>query len=309
MVLLARGWEVATQDVKHALLGIGYGHAYLTVQDISPGNEYGNFHSLFVTIFAEAGIVAGLFVAWLFVHVLLRAGPYWPLIAAFIAFREEVVTRRTKFLLNKARDRAHVLVGLAIAVGNIDEVIGLRLGLIPLTSPIGEFEPGDTVALSPDVSGPATAYSGDIESADGMVEPADTNIPIIELKEDQRPAFEAEAVLGYGRDHAKHQGGVSVGYRHLQTIEVGDELDDYEERDPLIVRGVIEEDGELIPAEEFGNDLTNRYPDREVEVHDVEDAFVFHVETDGSFPVDDLVTAAVTSVHDRADELEQAVQL
>jgi len=41
----------------------------------------------------------------------------------FIAFREHVITRRTKFLLNKARDRAHILVGLAIAVANIDEVI------------------------------------------------------------------------------------------------------------------------------------------------------------------------------------------
>jgi len=47
------------------------------------------------------------------------------LLAAFIAFREEVVSRRTKFLLTKARDRAHVLVGLAIAVANIDEVIKL----------------------------------------------------------------------------------------------------------------------------------------------------------------------------------------
>ncbi|RUY32703.1 DNA gyrase subunit A, partial [Mesorhizobium sp. M7A.F.Ca.US.001.04.1.1] len=37
----------------------------------------------------------------------------------------EVITRRTKFLLRKARDRAHVLVGLAIAVANIDEVIKL----------------------------------------------------------------------------------------------------------------------------------------------------------------------------------------
>jgi DNA gyrase subunit A len=44
---------------------------------------------------------------------------------AFVAFREEVVSRRTKFLLGKARDRAHVLVGLAIAVANIDEVIKL----------------------------------------------------------------------------------------------------------------------------------------------------------------------------------------
>ncbi|KIZ39269.1 MULTISPECIES: DNA gyrase subunit A [Rhodopseudomonas] len=45
------------------------------------------------------------------------------LLTVFIAFREQVVTRRTKFLLNKARDRAHILVGLAIAVANIDEVI------------------------------------------------------------------------------------------------------------------------------------------------------------------------------------------
>jgi DNA gyrase subunit A len=46
-----------------------------------------------------------------------------PMLDAFIAFREEVVVRRTKFDLNKARDRGHVLVGLAIAVVNIDEVI------------------------------------------------------------------------------------------------------------------------------------------------------------------------------------------
>ncbi|WP_445505140.1 DNA gyrase subunit A [Microvirga sp. G4-2] len=47
------------------------------------------------------------------------------LIGAFVDFREEVVSRRTKFLLNKARERAHVLCGLAIAVANIDEVIRL----------------------------------------------------------------------------------------------------------------------------------------------------------------------------------------
>ena len=47
------------------------------------------------------------------------------LLQAFVTFREEVVTRRTKFALAKARDRAHVLVGLAIAVANIDEVIRL----------------------------------------------------------------------------------------------------------------------------------------------------------------------------------------
>ncbi|MSO64595.1 MAG: DNA gyrase subunit A [Alphaproteobacteria bacterium] len=47
------------------------------------------------------------------------------LIAAFVDFREEVITRRTKYELSKARERAQVLVGLAIAVANIDEVIAI----------------------------------------------------------------------------------------------------------------------------------------------------------------------------------------
>ena len=44
---------------------------------------------------------------------------------AFIDFRKEVIKRRTTFLLNKARTRAHLLIGLAIAVANIDEIIAL----------------------------------------------------------------------------------------------------------------------------------------------------------------------------------------
>ena len=47
------------------------------------------------------------------------------ILEAFVEFREEVIRRRTEFELGKARDRAHVLVGLAIAVESIDEVIAL----------------------------------------------------------------------------------------------------------------------------------------------------------------------------------------
>lgn len=49
-------------------------------------------------------------------------------IAAFVKFREVIITRRTIFLLNKARDRAHILLGLRIAVSNIDEVIRIIRG-------------------------------------------------------------------------------------------------------------------------------------------------------------------------------------
>jgi DNA gyrase subunit A len=47
------------------------------------------------------------------------------MLKAFVAFREDVVSRRTKYQLRRARERAHILVGLAIAVANIDEVIQL----------------------------------------------------------------------------------------------------------------------------------------------------------------------------------------
>jgi DNA gyrase subunit A len=46
-------------------------------------------------------------------------------LSAFITFREEVILRRARFELNKARDRGHILVGLVIAVANIDAVIAL----------------------------------------------------------------------------------------------------------------------------------------------------------------------------------------
>ena len=47
------------------------------------------------------------------------------IVAAFLKFREEVITRRTAHELRKARDRAHVLVGLAVAVANLDQIIAL----------------------------------------------------------------------------------------------------------------------------------------------------------------------------------------
>ncbi|WP_028640188.1 DNA gyrase subunit A [Novosphingobium acidiphilum] len=50
------------------------------------------------------------------------------IIESFVRFREEVITRRTKFELMKARDRAHILLGLVIAVTNLDEVVKIIRG-------------------------------------------------------------------------------------------------------------------------------------------------------------------------------------
>ncbi|MBW3559499.1 MAG: DNA gyrase subunit A [Proteobacteria bacterium] len=73
------------------------------------------------------------------------------LLDLFLEFREEVVVRRTRFELTRARDRGHVLVGLAIAVVNIDEVIAIirsskdpteaRERLMARDWPVGDMDP------------------------------------------------------------------------------------------------------------------------------------------------------------------------
>ena len=189
-----------------------------------------------------------------------------------------------------------------------DEQLALRLGLVPLTTP-NDYRPDDTVTLAIDVEGPGTAYSGDLVSSDEQVQPAEENVPIIDLKEDQRLELEADAELGYGKDHAKHQGGVAVGYRHLQRVEVVGEKNEFEDDEPEVIRGVIEDDGELVDTATFDNDLSERYPGKELEITDVPNAFVFDVETDGSMSIDELVLEAAGSLETRAEELESAVQL
>ncbi|USU12649.1 DNA gyrase subunit A [Sphingomonadaceae bacterium OTU29THOMA1] len=73
------------------------------------------------------------------------------IIQSFVQFREQVITRRSKFELNKARDRAHILLGLVIAVTNLDEVVRIirgsgspaeaRAALLAREWPIAEIAP------------------------------------------------------------------------------------------------------------------------------------------------------------------------
>src|SRR3546814_16048703 len=73
------------------------------------------------------------------------------ILSAFIAFREEVITRRCKYELAKARERAHILLGLVVAVSNLDEVVRIirgapnpaaaREALLAREWPMGEIAP------------------------------------------------------------------------------------------------------------------------------------------------------------------------
>ena len=99
------------------------------------------------------------------------------MLRAFLDFREEVVTRRTKHLLTKARDNAHIQVGLAIAVANIDEVIRL-------------------IRTSPDS---ATARTALME----RMWPARDMAPLITLIADPRHALDADGAIRLSEAQAR----------------------------------------------------------------------------------------------------------
>ncbi|WP_371311895.1 DNA gyrase subunit A [Pseudovibrio flavus] len=99
------------------------------------------------------------------------------MLRAFIAFREEVVNRRTRYLLGKARDRAHILVGLAVAVSNIDEVIQL-------------------IRTAPD---PATARARLMERN----WPAEDILPLLQLIDDPRYAVQEDGTFKLSEEQAR----------------------------------------------------------------------------------------------------------
>ena len=120
-------------------------------------------------------------------------------LSSFIEFREEVVTRRTKFDLAKARDRAHILVGLAIAVANIDEVVAL-------------------IRRAPD---PATAKAQLMERD----WPAKDLAPLVALVADPRHMMTENGTLKLSEEQAKAI--LDLRLQRLTALgrdEIGDEL-------------------------------------------------------------------------------------
>ena len=86
LALIERGLSEGSQSLSRVAVGLGFGNSYLVLQDVFPGVRYGNFHSLYVTMFAEAGVFALLLILLLVGGPLVAGGPWRPLVAGAAAF-------------------------------------------------------------------------------------------------------------------------------------------------------------------------------------------------------------------------------
>ncbi len=85
-MLMRRGVEEATRNVPRTLFGFGYGTSYRTLADVMPGTKYGNYHSLYVQLWAESGIFALLLLVAILAGSLRRAGPLTGMVCAMAVY-------------------------------------------------------------------------------------------------------------------------------------------------------------------------------------------------------------------------------
>ncbi|MGP8320638.1 MAG: DNA-directed RNA polymerase subunit D [Methanosarcinaceae archaeon] len=198
-----------------------------------------------------------------------------------------------------------------------DEQLALRFGLVPLTSDIDDFIPLNEcscedicpacqVSLTLSVEGPKMVYSGDLVSSDPKVQPADTNIPIVELKEGHKVVIEAIAHMGYGKEHAKWQAGVACGYKNMPIIEINgcDNCGVCADKCP---RGIIyiESTGAMVSKEDLLKcSLCKLCEDAcdigSISVKENENSFIFYSESDGSYTSRELILNAGNVIKDKA---------
>ena len=173
------------------------------------------------------------------------------MIAAFVAFREEVVTRRTRFDLAKARDRGHTLVGLAVAVANIDDVIAL-------------------IRAAPD----ATTAREQLMARDW---PAQEVAPLVLLIADPRHVMRADGTIRLSEEQAKAildlrlQRLTALGRDEIgdEVKKLGDAIKDYLEilRSRSRVLQIVRTELEEIRTE-FAVPRRTELVDAEIEVED-----------------------------------------
>jgi DNA-directed RNA polymerase subunit D len=202
-----------------------------------------------------------------------------------------------------------------------DEQLVLRLSLMPLITDIETYVPqaecncggggcpACEVSLTLSAEGPATIYSRDLISSDPKIQPADPNIPIVELKKGQKLVLEAIAHMGYGRDSVKWQAGVACGYKNVPIITV-ENCDACGHCAAECPKGIIriEGTGARVAEDDILKCFLCRLCEQVCDIHAIkinfnEKAFVFTMESDGSYTAKALALNAANVIKGKAEEI------
>jgi DNA-directed RNA polymerase subunit D len=182
-----------------------------------------------------------------------------------------------------------------------DEIISHRLALIPIPTDLsllvfrdkctckGKGCPNCTVRYTLSKEGEGIVYSGDLQPEEKSWSIKEDKIPIVELHNDQRLILEVEAVLGYGKDHAKWQPIQAPGYKFKPIIESDiskkNEIKGFIEQLPDGIMEFKKDKLELIDDTKIP--ILESYIEKEkvdfIKIKRDPNTIIFNFETDGSF--------------------------
>ncbi len=202
-----------------------------------------------------------------------------------------------------------------------DEQIALRLGLVSLTTDLESYFVRDkckckgegcarcTLDLTLNKAGPCTVYASDLKSKDPAVKPMFPNTPITKLLEGQTLKFEAKAILGTGKVHAKFVPGLMF-YTSVPKFKVKDA----KEAKKLVEESnkVLESDGKKLALSDYSKtdfalSLVEDHPDA-VEVEMSSTDYVVTIESWGQLSVKELMSRAIEVLDEELDELEAEIK-
>jgi len=216
-----------------------------------------------------------------------------------------------------------------------DEMLSLRLGLIPILADVSEFVSMDecgcsakpvaergcekcSAKLSLSAEGPGMVYSKDLKPASSpKIKAALDSIPIVWLEEGHKVELEAIAVLGKGKTHVKWQGGIAA-YQNYPLITLNaDKCGDgkCEKCVDACPRGVFSRSGGKVQTKDallcnLCNACINACPVKNgsaLKVEADQEKFIFYVESFGQMTPEELVVAATKALEKKADEFKSSI--
>lgn len=202
-----------------------------------------------------------------------------------------------------------------------DEILALRLGLVPLRTDLNEFvlpqkcecEGEGCSACQTKATlageGPTTLYSKDLETEPGIEVPY-KDIPIVELGEGQELILEATAQMGKGKQHTKWQPTVACGYKTYPIQEIAENC----ENDgacikacPKDVYAIEDEELKVINQENciFCEECVKACPQDALTIKDDDTKYIFNFETDKSIPTNQLLKRGAEEITQKLKKFQE----